>query len=64
VIAHVQDLFAAHFPEARGRVSRLENGPSVGQPVQYRLAGPDLDALAPSRRSWKRSSARTAIRAT
>lgn len=47
VIAHVQDLFAAQFPEARGGVSRLENGPSVGQPVQYRLAGPDLDALAP-----------------
>jgi multidrug efflux pump len=47
VIASIQALFASRFPEVRGRVSRLENGPSVGQPVQYRVAGPDLDAIAP-----------------
>ncbi|MBT0670928.1 efflux RND transporter permease subunit [Novosphingobium profundi] len=47
VIAHVQDLLATRFPEVRGRVSRLENGPSVGQPVQYRIAGDDLAALEP-----------------
>ncbi|MDK2770420.1 MAG: efflux RND transporter permease subunit [Sphingomonas sp.] len=47
VIAHLQHLFATQFPEVRGRVSRLENGPSVGQPLQYRVTGPDLDAIAP-----------------
>ena len=47
VIETIHGLFATSFPEVRGRVSRLENGPSVGQPLQYRLAGPDLTALIP-----------------
>lgn len=47
VITHIQQLFATSFPEVRGRVSRLENGPSVGQPLQYRIAGPDLAAITP-----------------
>ncbi|WP_343698966.1 efflux RND transporter permease subunit [Caulobacter sp.] len=47
VVDTLQNLLATTFPEVRGRVSRLENGPSVGQPLQYRLAGPDLDALRP-----------------
>ena len=29
------------FPEARGRVNRLDFGPSVGFPVQFRVTGPD-----------------------
>ncbi|GAB0055864.1 Cobalt-zinc-cadmium resistance protein CzcA [Candidatus Magnetaquicoccaceae bacterium FCR-1] len=29
------------FPEARGRVTRLEFGPPVGFPVQFRVIGPD-----------------------
>ncbi len=29
----------------RGIVNRLENGPPVGFPVQYRVSGPDLDEL-------------------
>jgi multidrug efflux pump len=32
-------------PEARIRVSRLEFGPPVGFPVQFRVHGPDADAL-------------------
>jgi len=47
VLADIQKLFTSQFPEARGRVSRLENGPSVGQPLQYRVAGPDLDKITP-----------------
>jgi multidrug efflux pump len=47
VIDSLHRLFATSFPEVRGRVSRLENGPSVGQPLQYRLAGPNLAALLP-----------------
>ena len=34
--------FAADFPELRGRVSRLENGPPVGFPVQFRVSGEDI----------------------
>jgi multidrug efflux pump len=41
VLAHIQDLFEHDFPLVRGRVSRLENGPPVGYPVQFRVSGPD-----------------------
>src|SRR5262249_8702957 len=34
------------FPNVRGRVSRLENGPPVGYPVQIRVSGPDAQGLA------------------
>lgn len=33
------------FPALRGRVNRLENGPPVGYPVQFRISGPDPDKL-------------------
>jgi multidrug efflux pump len=35
-------LFEADFPALRGRVSRLENGPPVGFPVQFRVSGDDM----------------------
>jgi multidrug efflux pump len=35
-------LFEADFPELRARIVRLENGPPVGYPVQFRVSGPDL----------------------
>ena len=41
VLALVQDLFEHDFPLVRGRVTRLENGPPVGYPVQFRVSGPD-----------------------
>ena len=31
------------FPTLRGRVSRLENGPPVGYPVQFRVTGEHID---------------------
>jgi multidrug efflux pump len=34
-------LFDSDFPNVRGRVSRLENGPPVGYPVKLRVSGPD-----------------------
>jgi multidrug efflux pump len=34
-------LFESDFPEVRGRVNRLENGPPVGFPVQFRVVGED-----------------------
>ena len=33
------------LPEARTRVSLLENGPPVGYPIQYRVSGEDLNTV-------------------
>src|SRR6185436_8534735 len=38
-------LFANDFPTLRGRVSRLENGPPVGFPVQFRVSGDDIASV-------------------
>jgi multidrug efflux pump len=45
VRARLFALFDRDFPELRGRVSRLENGPPVGFPVQFRVIGEDKDAI-------------------
>jgi multidrug efflux pump len=34
-------LFESEFPEVRASITRLENGPPVGFPVQFRASGPD-----------------------
>lgn len=36
-------LFEQDFPELRGSVFRLENGPPVGFPVQFRVSGPGFN---------------------
>ena len=41
-------LLAAEFPEVRGRVKLLPNGPPVPYPVQFRVVGPDMAAV----RAW------------
>jgi multidrug efflux pump len=41
VLAKVQHLLDNGFPLVRGRVNRLENGPPVGYPVQFRVFGQD-----------------------
>ena len=41
VLAKIQRLFDTDFPLVRGRVNRLENGPPVGYPLQYRVFGAD-----------------------
>jgi len=46
VLARIQAMFERDFPNVRGRVARLENGPPVGYPVQLRVSGPDPKALA------------------
>jgi multidrug efflux pump len=38
-------LFASDFPNVRGRVARLENGPPVGFPVQFRVSGEDIPTV-------------------
>jgi multidrug efflux pump len=40
-MARIQKLLDDGFPAARGRVTRLENGPPVGYPVQFRISGDD-----------------------
>ncbi len=37
----IQKLFNEKFPNVRGRVNHLENGPPVGYPVQFRVFGQD-----------------------
>ena len=41
VLVKIQSLFENDFPLVRGRVNRLENGPPVGYPVQFRVFGTD-----------------------
>lgn len=45
VLAKIQKLFDTDFPLVRGRVTRLENGPPVGYPVQFRVSGSDAEKL-------------------
>lgn len=39
------DLFANDFPALRASVLRLENGPPVGFPVQFRVSGTDIQLI-------------------
>ena len=38
----LEQLLASQFGALRTRVSRLENGPPIGFPVQFRVAGPEI----------------------
>jgi multidrug efflux pump len=37
----LEKMFETDFPQLRGRVTHLENGPPVGYPVQFRVLGAD-----------------------
>jgi multidrug efflux pump len=39
------EILASEFPEARGRVKLLPNGPPVPYPVQFRVVGPDMETV-------------------
>ena len=41
----IQRIFEERMPNVRGRVNRLENGPPVGYPVQFRVYGDDNDRI-------------------
>jgi multidrug efflux pump len=45
VLKRLNEALAKDFPSVRGRVSRLENGPPVGYPVQFRIQGDDTEKL-------------------
>ncbi|MDB5797603.1 MAG: efflux transporter permease subunit [Paucimonas sp.] len=38
----ISELFKTDFPEVRGRVKFLPNGPPVPYPVQFRVSGPEV----------------------
>ncbi|MBK7616083.1 MAG: efflux RND transporter permease subunit [Burkholderiales bacterium] len=42
------EILASEFPEVRGRIKILPNGPPVPYPVQFRVVGPDVDLV----RKW------------
>jgi multidrug efflux pump len=46
VLDKIRRLFDQDLPNVRGRVNRLENGPPVGYPVQFRVYGNDLGRVA------------------
>jgi len=39
------ELFATDFPGLQARVTRLENGPPVGYPIQFRVSGEHIDEV-------------------
>ena len=45
VRARLLKVFEEDFTEVRGRVNRLENGPPVGFPVQFRVVGEDKQVI-------------------
>ena len=55
VRARLLELFEEDFPELRGRVNRLENGPPVGFPVQFRVVGEDKDVIRGDRQRGGRA---------
>jgi multidrug efflux pump subunit AcrB len=41
----IENLFRTDFPEVRGRVKLLPNGPPVPYPVQFQVLGPDIGVV-------------------
>ena len=42
LLRKIRQVFKDDFPEVRGRVKLLPNGPPVPYPVQFRVTGPDI----------------------
>ena len=43
--ASLTDVLRNEFPAVRTRITRLENGPPVGFPVQFRVMGPEIGTV-------------------
>lgn len=59
----LDEILRTQFSSLRTRISRLENGPPIGFPVQFRVTGPELSTvkqLAEEVASTMRSDPRTA----
>ena len=48
LILALNDILHADFASVRTRITRLENGPPVGFPVQFRVSGPEIGTV----RTW------------
>ena len=59
VAAKVENALATGFPELRGRVATLVNGPPVGQPLQLRVSGADHEQIRGSAESLEALLRRT-----
>ena len=45
LIPVLNDVLHKDFPSIRTRITRLENGPPVGFPVQFRVSGPEIGTV-------------------
>ncbi len=45
VIKGIEDYARSHYPDLNIKLSRLENGPPVGYPIQIRISGPEFEEL-------------------
>jgi len=45
LLGKIEKVFREEFPEVRGRVKLLPNGPPVPYPVQFQVAGPDIGVV-------------------
>ncbi len=45
VMSDLRSYIRRQHPDMQSQISRLENGPSVGYPIQIRVFGPDIDTL-------------------
>jgi len=45
LIPVLNDLLHQDYPSIRTRITRLENGPPVGFPVQFRVSGPEISTV-------------------
>ncbi len=45
VVGRLEEILETEFTLLRSRVNRLENGPPVGYPVQFRVSGKDIPTL-------------------
>ncbi|MCC2959416.1 efflux RND transporter permease subunit [Massilia sp. IC2-278] len=45
LLTKIERVFREEFPEVRGRVKLLPNGPPVPYPVQFQVAGPDIGVV-------------------
>jgi len=45
LLTRIEKVFREEFPEVRGRVKLLPNGPPVPYPVQFQVAGPDIGVV-------------------
>lgn len=43
--SQLQEWLVTDFSDVRGRVSRLENGPPIGYPIQFRISGKDTEKV-------------------